>query len=90
MYVALEKENDQKDDQDQQQYATTDVHLQPPWSQVIRPDTHSVEETNPLTRDYPAAVPIPRRQSRSNRRFAEPLPSAFRTRRDIPETTEEA
>jgi hypothetical protein len=35
-YVALEKEDDQKDDQNQQQNATTDVHLQPPWSQVTR------------------------------------------------------
>jgi hypothetical protein len=34
--VALEKENDQQDDHDQQENATTDVHLQPPWSQVPR------------------------------------------------------
>ena len=46
-YVALEKENDQKDDQDQQQNATTDIHLQPPWSQVIRLDTRFAEEINP-------------------------------------------
>jgi hypothetical protein len=43
-YVALEKEDDQKDDQDQQKNATTDIHLQPPWSQVTRLDTRSAEE----------------------------------------------
>jgi hypothetical protein len=44
----LEKENDQKDDQDQQENATTDIHLQPPWSQVIRVDTRFAEEINPI------------------------------------------
>jgi hypothetical protein len=47
-YDALEKEDDQKDDQDQQQNATTDIHLQPPWSQVIRLDTRFAEEINPI------------------------------------------
>jgi hypothetical protein len=47
-YVALEKENDQKDDQDEKQNATTDIHLQPPWSRVIRLDTRFAEEINPI------------------------------------------
>jgi hypothetical protein len=45
-YVALEKENDQQDDHDQQKNATTDVHLQPPWSQVPRVVTHSARLKN--------------------------------------------
>ena len=57
-YVVLEKENDQQDDQDQQENATTDVHLQPPWSQVPRLDTRSVQEINPRVRRTTfAAIP---------------------------------
>jgi hypothetical protein len=42
--VVLEQENDQEDDQDQYENATTDVHVQPPWSQERVLNTRSAEK----------------------------------------------